>query len=186
MNWIGRKIHLYNVTIGLYMLDWWERYLFNILMVCLFWYILRYLLGFFQRLQGIPPSRTSSCCCCWTRSVYPRTPVLSPSSTCQFRTRTQRSASCVAGAGFTLRPASPTSTAAILSTISDSMDYKRRQVQNIKQHTVAVSFWREGALECHSSEAAYWECHKRKCLVRDRAVVGLMVQSRHVCLITCH
>uniref|UniRef100_K3YCS7 Uncharacterized protein n=3 Tax=Setaria TaxID=4554 RepID=K3YCS7_SETIT len=48
MSWIGRKIHLYNVTIGLYMLDWWERYLFNILMVCLFWYILRYLLGFFQ------------------------------------------------------------------------------------------------------------------------------------------
>ncbi|KAF8702728.1 hypothetical protein HU200_032556 [Digitaria exilis] len=31
MNWIGRKIHLYNVTIGLYMLDWWERYLFSIL-----------------------------------------------------------------------------------------------------------------------------------------------------------
>ncbi|KAG8082698.1 hypothetical protein GUJ93_ZPchr0014g47164 [Zizania palustris] len=70
MNWIGRKIHLYNVTIGLYMLDWWERYLFNILpllaplvpllisctlrsaidilMVCLLWYILRYAIGFFQ------------------------------------------------------------------------------------------------------------------------------------------
>ena len=32
MNWIGRKIHLYNVTIGLYMLDWWERYLFSILL----------------------------------------------------------------------------------------------------------------------------------------------------------
>ncbi|OEL27476.1 hypothetical protein BAE44_0011506 [Dichanthelium oligosanthes] len=31
MNWIGRKIHLYNVSIGLYMLDWWERYLFSIL-----------------------------------------------------------------------------------------------------------------------------------------------------------
>jgi hypothetical protein len=31
MSWIGRKIHLYNVTIGLYMLDWWERYLFSIL-----------------------------------------------------------------------------------------------------------------------------------------------------------
>uniref|UniRef100_A0A453CHU3 Uncharacterized protein n=1 Tax=Aegilops tauschii subsp. strangulata TaxID=200361 RepID=A0A453CHU3_AEGTS len=31
MNWIGRKIHLYNVNIGLYMLDWWERYLFSIL-----------------------------------------------------------------------------------------------------------------------------------------------------------
>ncbi|KAL6903483.1 hypothetical protein ACP4OV_004296 [Aristida adscensionis] len=29
MNWIARKIHLYNVTIGLYMLDWWERYLFT-------------------------------------------------------------------------------------------------------------------------------------------------------------
>ncbi|RZR70728.1 hypothetical protein BHM03_00001205 [Ensete ventricosum] len=27
MNWISRKIHLYNVTMGLYMLDWWERYL---------------------------------------------------------------------------------------------------------------------------------------------------------------
>ncbi|GJN02330.1 hypothetical protein PR202_ga19669 [Eleusine coracana subsp. coracana] len=34
MNWIGRKIHLYNVTIGLYMLDWWERYLFSILPHC--------------------------------------------------------------------------------------------------------------------------------------------------------
>ncbi|KAF3328831.1 hypothetical protein FCM35_KLT05909 [Carex littledalei] len=29
MNWVSRKIHLYNVTMGLYMLDWWERYLFN-------------------------------------------------------------------------------------------------------------------------------------------------------------
>ncbi|KAL6652372.1 hypothetical protein ACP70R_011297 [Stipagrostis hirtigluma subsp. patula] len=33
MNWIARKIHLYNVTIGLYMLDWWERYLFKFLNV---------------------------------------------------------------------------------------------------------------------------------------------------------
>nr|CAD1820865.1 unnamed protein product [Ananas comosus var. bracteatus] len=24
MNWISRKIHLYNVTMGLYMLDWWS------------------------------------------------------------------------------------------------------------------------------------------------------------------
>lgn len=31
MNWISRKIYLYNVTFGLYMLDWWERYLFSIL-----------------------------------------------------------------------------------------------------------------------------------------------------------
>uniref|UniRef100_A0A0E0AJ90 Uncharacterized protein n=1 Tax=Oryza glumipatula TaxID=40148 RepID=A0A0E0AJ90_9ORYZ len=29
MNWVSRKIHLYNVTMGLYMLDWWERCLFN-------------------------------------------------------------------------------------------------------------------------------------------------------------
>ncbi|KAH1121630.1 hypothetical protein J1N35_004790 [Gossypium stocksii] len=29
MNWVQRKIFLYNVTFGLYMLDWWERCLFN-------------------------------------------------------------------------------------------------------------------------------------------------------------
>ncbi|KAF9690019.1 hypothetical protein SADUNF_Sadunf01G0152400 [Salix dunnii] len=28
MNWVQRKIYLYNVTFGLFMLDWWERYLF--------------------------------------------------------------------------------------------------------------------------------------------------------------
>ncbi|XP_042404497.1 uncharacterized protein LOC121994573 [Zingiber officinale] len=39
MNWIARKIHLYNVTIGLYMLDWWERYLFNILILVLLWFV---------------------------------------------------------------------------------------------------------------------------------------------------
>ncbi|KMZ62006.1 hypothetical protein ZOSMA_49G00740 [Zostera marina] len=38
-SWIDRKIHLYNVTMGLYMLDWWERYLFNILMIVLLWFI---------------------------------------------------------------------------------------------------------------------------------------------------
>ncbi|KAJ0603849.1 putative small subunit of serine palmitoyltransferase [Helianthus annuus] len=31
MNWVQRKIYLYNVTFGLYMLDAWERYLFSIL-----------------------------------------------------------------------------------------------------------------------------------------------------------
>ncbi|CAH2059975.1 unnamed protein product, partial [Thlaspi arvense] len=31
MNWVQRKIYLYNVTFGLYMLDWWERYLLSIL-----------------------------------------------------------------------------------------------------------------------------------------------------------
>ncbi|KAJ8485035.1 hypothetical protein OPV22_017520 [Ensete ventricosum] len=39
MNWISRKIHLYNVTMGLYMLDWWERCLFNILILVLLWFI---------------------------------------------------------------------------------------------------------------------------------------------------
>ncbi|MBA0710969.1 hypothetical protein Golax_010210, partial [Gossypium laxum] len=36
MNWVQRKIYLYNVTFGLYMLDWWERYLFSILFYLLF------------------------------------------------------------------------------------------------------------------------------------------------------
>jgi hypothetical protein len=31
MSWISRKLFLYNVTIGLYAMDWWERYLFSIL-----------------------------------------------------------------------------------------------------------------------------------------------------------
>ncbi|KAJ8772732.1 hypothetical protein K2173_027909 [Erythroxylum novogranatense] len=39
MNWIQRKIYRYNVTFGLYMLDWWERYLFNTLMIVLMWFI---------------------------------------------------------------------------------------------------------------------------------------------------
>ncbi|XP_027073436.1 serine palmitoyltransferase small subunit A-like [Coffea eugenioides] len=39
MNWFQRKIYLYNVTFGLYMLDWWERCLFNILVVVLMWFV---------------------------------------------------------------------------------------------------------------------------------------------------
>ncbi|KAK3126927.1 hypothetical protein QOZ80_7AG0565340 [Eleusine coracana subsp. coracana] len=39
MSWVGKKIHLYNVTMGLYMLDWWERCLFNILMLILLWFV---------------------------------------------------------------------------------------------------------------------------------------------------
>jgi hypothetical protein len=35
MSWVGKKIHLYNVTMGLYMLDWWERCLFSILRLLL-------------------------------------------------------------------------------------------------------------------------------------------------------
>lgn len=32
---MGRKLFLYNVTVGLYAMDWWERYLFSILRPCL-------------------------------------------------------------------------------------------------------------------------------------------------------
>ncbi|XP_057529553.1 uncharacterized protein LOC130808112 isoform X2 [Amaranthus tricolor] len=39
MNWLQRKIYLYNVTFGLYMLDWWERCLFNTLIIILMWYV---------------------------------------------------------------------------------------------------------------------------------------------------
>lgn len=37
--WIDRKIFLYNVTTGLYMLDWWERYLVNAIVLLLLWLI---------------------------------------------------------------------------------------------------------------------------------------------------
>ncbi|KAI4370529.1 hypothetical protein MLD38_018876 [Melastoma candidum] len=56
MNWIQRKVYLYNVTFGLYMLDWWERYLFNILVIVLMWFIFyntsRYVIRFWQSLHG--------------------------------------------------------------------------------------------------------------------------------------
>ncbi|PIN01851.1 hypothetical protein CDL12_25632 [Handroanthus impetiginosus] len=39
MNWVQRKIYLYNVTFGLYMLDWWERLLCNTLVVVLMWFV---------------------------------------------------------------------------------------------------------------------------------------------------
>ncbi|CAN6482221.1 unnamed protein product [Victoria cruziana] len=39
VTYVQRKIYLYNVTFGLYMLDWWERYLFNTLIVVLLWFI---------------------------------------------------------------------------------------------------------------------------------------------------
>eukprot|EP00249_Psilotum_nudum_P005487 c18921_g1_i1 orf=832-1173(-) len=37
--WIQRKIFVYNVTFGLYMLDWWEHYLFNTLVFLLLWFL---------------------------------------------------------------------------------------------------------------------------------------------------
>ncbi|KAK9002766.1 hypothetical protein V6N11_060347 [Hibiscus sabdariffa] len=53
MNWIQRKIYLYNVTFGLYMLDWWERYLFNTLVIVLMWFVFynssRYVTEFCKR-----------------------------------------------------------------------------------------------------------------------------------------
>ncbi|XP_073024175.1 uncharacterized protein [Primulina eburnea] len=39
MNWVQRKIYLYNVTFGLYMLDWWERLLFNAVVLVLMWFV---------------------------------------------------------------------------------------------------------------------------------------------------
>ncbi|KAJ4845404.1 hypothetical protein Tsubulata_010590 [Turnera subulata] len=39
MNWVQRKIYLYNVTFGLYMSDWWERYLSDTLVIVLVWFI---------------------------------------------------------------------------------------------------------------------------------------------------
>ncbi|XP_043715065.1 uncharacterized protein LOC122663421 [Telopea speciosissima] len=39
MNWIQRKIYMYNVTFGMYMLDRWERYLFNLLVIILLWFV---------------------------------------------------------------------------------------------------------------------------------------------------
>ena len=44
MNWVQRKIYLYNVTFGLYMLDWWERYLFSILSLASIWSNLNFVL----------------------------------------------------------------------------------------------------------------------------------------------
>ncbi|XP_021727562.1 uncharacterized protein LOC110694700 [Chenopodium quinoa] len=56
MNWVQRKIYLYNVTFGLYMLDWWERYLFNTLIIVLMWFIfyngLRQVSEFWNRYLG--------------------------------------------------------------------------------------------------------------------------------------
>jgi len=37
MNWVQQKVHLYNVTFGLYMLDWWERCSFSILYFTFFY-----------------------------------------------------------------------------------------------------------------------------------------------------
>ncbi|KAK9697345.1 hypothetical protein RND81_08G031400 [Saponaria officinalis] len=46
MNWLERKIFLYNVTIGLYMLDWWERYLVNTLLIIILCYLIKLLKTF--------------------------------------------------------------------------------------------------------------------------------------------
>ncbi|XP_047967971.1 uncharacterized protein LOC125212012 isoform X2 [Salvia hispanica] len=58
MNCVQRKIYLYNVTFGLYMLDWWERYLFNTLVLVLMWFIFyntsRYVTDFCKRHCKVP------------------------------------------------------------------------------------------------------------------------------------
>ncbi|CDP02818.1 unnamed protein product [Coffea canephora] len=69
MNWFQRKIYLYNVTFGLYMLDWWERCLFNILVVVLMWFVFyngfRYFAEFCRREllcnTGIARTFSTSC-----------------------------------------------------------------------------------------------------------------------------
>uniref|UniRef100_A0A0E0HZW5 Uncharacterized protein n=1 Tax=Oryza nivara TaxID=4536 RepID=A0A0E0HZW5_ORYNI len=52
MNWVSRKIHLYNVTMGLYMLDWWERCLFSILFHLTPYYIMVLILLWFICFNG--------------------------------------------------------------------------------------------------------------------------------------
>ncbi|CAM8936610.1 unnamed protein product [Rhodiola kirilowii] len=53
MNWIQRKIYLYNVTFGFFVLDPWERYLFNTLVLVLMWFVFyngsRYATEFYTR-----------------------------------------------------------------------------------------------------------------------------------------
>ncbi|KAL3679891.1 hypothetical protein R1sor_022847 [Riccia sorocarpa] len=39
LHWIDSKVYVYNVTFGLYMLDWWERLLFNALVLLLLWFV---------------------------------------------------------------------------------------------------------------------------------------------------
>ncbi|KAL3677921.1 hypothetical protein R1sor_020877 [Riccia sorocarpa] len=39
LDWIDSKTFVYNVTFGLYMLDWWERLLFNMLVLVLLWFV---------------------------------------------------------------------------------------------------------------------------------------------------
>ncbi|KAK4751239.1 hypothetical protein SAY87_004721 [Trapa incisa] len=57
MNWVQRKIYLYNVTFGLFMLDWWERYLFNTLMIVLVYFVIynssKYMTDFCRRNEDI-------------------------------------------------------------------------------------------------------------------------------------
>ncbi|XP_063936890.1 uncharacterized protein LOC108194129 isoform X1 [Daucus carota subsp. sativus] len=50
MNWVQRKIYLYNVTFGLYMLDWWERCLFNTIVLVLMWFMCYNGIRFFSQL----------------------------------------------------------------------------------------------------------------------------------------
>ncbi|KAJ7549267.1 hypothetical protein O6H91_07G047000 [Diphasiastrum complanatum] len=35
--WVDGKLFLYNVTFGLYMLEWWEQILFNMVLLLLLW-----------------------------------------------------------------------------------------------------------------------------------------------------
>uniref|UniRef100_A0A6N2N4N7 V-type proton ATPase subunit S1/VOA1 transmembrane domain-containing protein n=1 Tax=Salix viminalis TaxID=40686 RepID=A0A6N2N4N7_SALVM len=64
MNWLQRKIYLYNVTFGLFMLDWWERYLFNILVIVLMWFVFyngsRFVTDFCKRRKDLSTMRSAA------------------------------------------------------------------------------------------------------------------------------
>ncbi|CAA6671265.1 unnamed protein product [Spirodela intermedia] len=38
MSWLRHKLYRYEVTIGLYGLEWWERYIFNTMVLMLLWF----------------------------------------------------------------------------------------------------------------------------------------------------
>ncbi|KAJ0088277.1 hypothetical protein Patl1_33239 [Pistacia atlantica] len=64
MNWVQHNIYIYNVTFGLYILDWWEHYLFNILVIVLMWFIFynssRHVTEFFKGIVSLH----------WLRPIY--------------------------------------------------------------------------------------------------------------------
>ncbi|KAJ7567549.1 hypothetical protein O6H91_02G152200 [Diphasiastrum complanatum] len=65
--WIESQIFVYNVTFGLYMLDWWERCIFNMLLLLLLWFV--FYNGFHYALQCY--EGTSLVYKSWSHTWYP-------------------------------------------------------------------------------------------------------------------